>query len=85
MFEVRFLGLGFVLSWKNWKRKTRKCMEFGWMLRVARLNDTSPEGLVVGVLVLQAESPHGLVQRLSQVEEAAADAMARELLLDSLQ
>ena len=60
-------------------------MEFGWILNEARLNDTSPEGLVVGVLVLEAESPHCLVQRLSQVEEAAADAMARELLLDSLQ
>ena len=60
-------------------------MEFGGFLSEARLNDTSPDGFVVGVLVLQAESPHGLVQRLSQVEEAAAHAMARELLLDSLQ
>ena len=60
-------------------------MEICGNLNEARLNDTSPEGLVVGVLVLEAESAQRLVQRLSQVEEAAADAMARELLLDSLQ
>ena len=60
-------------------------MEFGGVLSEARLNDTSPEGLVVGVLVLEAESAQRLAQRLSQVEEAAAHAMARELLLDSLQ